>query len=286
MGVHSNSPIEVDNNNRKVKEVQIHMAKTIKEIAQLLNEATAYEDWMEDIQNDERSGVQKAWQQWKNRMEKREKLKEEHRLKVSFDASFLPFEGAFVAGVDEAGRGPLAGPVVTAAVILPTDCEALIGINDSKQLSKNMREAFAKTIKEHAISYSIHFQSPEEIDRLNIYEATKQSMKASIETLDVQPHYVIIDAMTLPIQIPQKSIIKGDAKSLAIAAASILAKQARDQYMENLHKQYPHYGFDQNAGYGTKQHLEALDQYGPTEHHRKSFEPIKSMFIKQGALPI
>lgn len=167
---------------------------------------------------------------------------------------------------------------MTAAVILPTNCEALVGLNDSKQLSKDKRNGFATLIKEHAISYSIHFQPAEQIDELNIYEATKQSMKASVESLSTKPDVVLIDAMTLPITIPQDSIIKGDAKSLAIAAASILAKTARDEYMEQLDEEFPMYGFGQHAGYGTKQHLKALEEFGPTIHHRKSFEPIKSMF--------
>lgn len=253
------------------------MGKTIKEITIALNEAQQYEQWMDEIRLDERTGVQKAWKQWENRMKKQQQMIDEHERKVRFDASFRPFENAYIAGIDEAGRGPLAGPVVTAAVILPYNCERFIGINDSKQLSKRAREDFAQIIKEHALAYSIHFQSVDMIDQLNIYEATKQSMKKSIENLSICPHFCIVDAMTLPISIPQKSIVKGDAKSLAIAAASILAKNARDEYMEKLHEQYPAYGFNQNAGYGTKQHLEALEQFGPTIEHRKSFEPIKSM---------
>lgn len=260
--------------------------KKVKEITELLKLATQYEEWMQEIEGDERASVQKVWKQWHNRMEKNKKITEEFQAKTAFDASFLPFKEALLAGVDEVGRGPLAGPVVTAAVILPNNCEALMGINDSKQLTKNVRDHYVSVIKEHAIAYSIHFQSVEVIDRFNIYEATKESMKTSIETLTVQPHFVVVDAMTLPILIPQQSIIKGDAKSLAIAAASILAKQARDDYMEKLHEQYPQYGFDKNAGYGTKQHVEALEQFGPTIHHRKSFEPVKSMMTNQGALSL
>lgn len=126
----------------------------------------------------------------------------------------------------------------------------------------------------------MHFQPAEVIDDINIYEATRQSMKASIEQLAVKPDYVLADAMTLDIDIPQSSIIKGDAKSLAIAAASILAKTARDHYMEQMDEQYPGYGFAQHAGYGTKQHLEALNQLGVTPIHRKTFEPIKTMIQK------
>lgn len=250
---------------------------TIKEITNALKIATTYEEWMKEIVQDERSGVQKAWVQFQKKIAKQAALQQAHEEKLVFDASHLPTANAYLAGVDEAGRGPLAGPVVTAAVILPNHCQELLGINDSKQLSKEARERFAVRIKQHALAYTVHFQTAEEIDRINIYEATKQSMKASVEGLSVKPDFVAVDAMTLPIDIPQASIIKGDAKSLAIAAASILAKTARDDYMTKLHDEYPQYGFDKHAGYGTKQHLEALETYGITPHHRKSFEPIKSM---------
>ncbi|WP_342442688.1 ribonuclease HII [Lysinibacillus sp. FSL K6-0075] len=251
--------------------------KTIKEITTALKDAEEWQDWMKDIAADERAGVQKAWLTWQKRQDKKHQLLQEHQKKVAFDLSYGGTD-AFIAGVDEAGRGPLAGPVVTAAVILPTNCEALVGLNDSKQLSKDKRNGFATLIKEHAISYFIHFQPAQQIDELNIYEATKQSMKASVESLATKPDVVLVDAMTLPISIPQDSIIKGDAKSLAIAAASILAKTARDEYMEQLDEEFPMYGFRQHAGYGTKQHLKALEEFGPSIHHRKSFEPIKSMF--------
>lgn len=256
--------------------------KTIKEITNLLKEATSFEPWMEEIKEDERVGVQKAFAQWKRKMEKQQLLLDEYNTKFTFDQSYSPFENAYIAGVDEAGRGPLAGPVVTASVILPNErCEALIGINDSKQLSKKTRAQFAKIIEQHAICYSVHFQSVEEIDRLNIFEATKQSMKQSIESLSIRPDHCLLDAIKVPIDIPQSSIIKGDAQSLAIGAASILAKHYRDEYMDKLHEQCPEYGFKKHAGYGTKQHLEAIGTYGITIHHRKSFEPIKSMIDKK-----
>lgn len=251
--------------------------KTIKEITAALKEAEEWQDWMTEVATDERAGVQKAWQSWNKRQDKKQQLLQEHQAKVDFDRSYGGVS-ALIAGVDEAGRGPLAGPVVTAAVILPANCEMLVGLNDSKQLSQEKRNAYAALIKEHAVSYFIHFQSTQQIDELNIYEATKQSMKISVESLTSKPNYVLVDAMTLPISIPQDSIIKGDAKSLAIAAASILAKTARDDYMDQLDKEFPMYGFAQHAGYGTKQHLKALEVFGPTIHHRKSFEPIKSMF--------
>lgn len=254
---------------------------TIKEITTRLNNASEYENWMEEIAKDERAGVQKAWQKWQKQQEKRQQLIQDHQAKIDFDLSFSPFEGALIAGIDEAGRGPLAGPVVTSAVILPYDCEALVGINDSKQLSKKVRRQFAEIIKEHALDYFIHFQSAEKIDEVNIYEATKLSMLESVKGLKLEPHICLIDAMKLPMNIAQQSIVKGDAQSLAIAAASILAKDARDEYMDKLHDEYPMYGFNKHAGYGTKQHLDALKEYGPINEHRKSFEPIKSMIQRK-----
>ncbi|MFE6167160.1 ribonuclease HII [Viridibacillus arvi] len=256
--------------------------KTIKDIKEALNNEQQYQSWMEEIESDERLGVQKVWQQWLRKKAKLDKLIVEHEEKLEFDNSYRTHPTANIAGTDEAGRGPLAGPVVTAAVILPKDCPELVGLNDSKQLSKETRELFMAKIMECAIATSIHFQPAEVIDDLNIYEATKQSMKASIEMLQVKPDFVLADAMTLPIDIPQDSIIKGDAKSLAIAAASILAKTARDHYMEEMDVKYPQYGFAQHAGYGTKQHLEALGEFGPTDIHRTTFEPIKSMMLKKG----
>lgn len=251
--------------------------KTIKEITAAFKVAEKYEQWMDEFKVDERTAVQKAMASFEKRLEKIAQIKAAHEEKLAFDASFLAHPEAFIAGTDEAGRGPLAGPVVTAAVILPNYCQELLGINDSKQLSKEKRNEYAKRIKEHALAYSIHFQSAEEIDRINILEATRQSMEKSIKSLTIKPDYVIADAMKLNLDIPQSSIIKGDAKSLAIAAASILAKTARDDYMDELDGEFPMYGFKQHAGYGTKQHLEAIKMYGATIHHRKSFEPIKSM---------
>ena len=254
--------------------------KTIKEITAAFKVAKSYEAWMDEFKLDERNAVQKAIASFDKRMEKIAQIKAAHEEKLAFDASFLTHENAYIAGTDEAGRGPLAGPVVTAAVILPNNCKELLGINDSKQLSKEKRNEYAKRIKEYALAYAVHFQPAEEIDRINILEATRQSMEKSIRSLAIKPDYVIADAMKLNLNIPQSSIIKGDAKSLSIAAASILAKTARDDYMDELDGEFPMYGFKQHAGYGTKQHLEAIETYGATIHHRKSFEPIKSMLQK------
>lgn len=254
---------------------------TIKEIKEKLSTETVWQSWMDELAKDERTGVQNALKSWQRAQEKQQKLVDEHQSKLAFDQSFRENNASLVAGTDEAGRGPLAGPVVTAAVILPNNaCEALLGLNDSKQLSHDKREEFIEKIMQTAVATAVHFQSVEVIDDINIYEATRESMKASIEKLAVQPDYVLADAMKLDIEIAQSSIIKGDAKSLAIAAASILAKTARDHYMEDMDEQYPGYGFAKHAGYGTKQHLEALDHLGVTPIHRKTFEPIKTMLLK------
>ncbi|SER54429.1 ribonuclease HII [Psychrobacillus sp. OK032] len=253
---------------------------SLKEIKERLEQATGSETWFKELENDTRIGAQKLINSWERKQQKLLLEKKAHEEKVLFDRSFCTNEQDLVAGVDEAGRGPLAGPVVTAAVILNAHAEELIGLNDSKQLSKEKRNELAIKIKNNAISYFIHFQTVEKIDELNIYEATKQSMTESVLHLHKRPSVVLVDAMKLPIDIETHSIIKGDAQSLAIAAASILAKTARDEYMDQLHERYPQYLFNKHAGYGTKEHVERIVKYGPIEHHRKTFEPIKSILKK------
>jgi len=239
--------------------------------------AEKWEPWMEELESDGRKAVQKLVVSWKRRCAMHEKLVDSHAQKQQFDDSFKKLENWKVAGIDEAGRGPLAGPVVTAAVILPDQCPTLLGLDDSKKLSKAKREYFAAEIKKIAISYSVHIQPPEEIDRLNIYQATKQSMAEAASALDTIPSILLADAMLLDIGIPCESIIKGDAKSLAIAAASILAKTGRDAIMAAYAAEYPEYGFGQHAGYGTKDHVEAIRLHGPTPIHRRTFEPVKGI---------
>ena len=178
-----------------------------------------------------------------------------------------------VAGVDEAGRGPLAGPVVCAAVILPLDeAKHIPGIDDSKKLSKKKREALAELIKEVAVAYSVAEVDEGTIDEINILQATRLGMKRAVEGLSVKPEFVLTDGnMTLDIAPPQKSIVKGDALVCSIGAASILAKVHRDALMKEYAKQYPWYGFDRNAGYGTKEHVTAIQERGICNIHRKTF---------------
>ena len=188
-------------------------------------------------------------------------------------------EGArYIAGVDEAGRGPLAGPVSVAAVILPNNLY-LPKLNDSKKLSSKVREELFEEIHAKAIAIGSALIDAKTIDRINIYQATINGMYESIFSLSPQPQKVLIDAVKLDrLSIPSKSIIHGDAKSASIAAASIIAKVTRDHLMDAYDRQYPEYGFAQHKGYGTAAHLAALKKYGPCPIHRLSFEPIRSMF--------
>lgn len=184
---------------------------------------------------------------------------------------------AIVAGVDEAGRGPLAGPVAVAAVILPQECY-LPHLNDSKKLSHAVREELFAKITEQAVSYHVALMDAEMIDRMNILQATRTGMYEAIAALTPAPDEVLIDAVELPkLSMPSQSIIKGDAKSTSIAAASILAKVTRDHLMESYDIQYPHYGFAKHKGYGTREHIDAIRKYGICPIHRKSFDPIRSM---------
>ena len=185
-----------------------------------------------------------------------------------------------IAGTDEVGRGPLAGPVVAACCIMPKDC-IIEGVTDSKKISEKNRKILEGIIKEKAISYKVVFIDPKKIDEINIYEASRLAMTTAINTLDVKPDYVLADAMPLFIDIKSESIIKGDEKSFTIACASILAKVARDEYMVELDKLYPEYGFAKHKGYPTKQHLEAIKEYGILDlHHRKSYSPVQNEALK------
>ena len=177
----------------------------------------------------------------------------------------------YLCGIDEVGRGPLAGPVVACAVILPKDCD-ILWLNDSKKLTAKKREELYDVILEGAVSVGIGMASPERIDEINILQATYEAMRQAVSRLSVQPQLLLNDVVTIPeIQIPQVPIIKGDAKSVSIAAASIVAKVTRDRMMEEYDKVLPEYGFASNKGYGSAAHIEALKKYGPSPIHRKTF---------------
>ena len=188
----------------------------------------------------------------------------------------------YIGGVDEVGRGPLIGPVVTACVVLPKDF-ILEGLTDSKQLSEKKRNEYYKYIKEHALACEVGIIGPEIIDEVNIYEATKLAMLEAIKKVNkkLKLEHVLIDAMPLELDIPSTSIIKGDAKSISIAAASVIAKVTRDEMMYELDKIYPQYGFKSHKGYPTKKHLEALNNYGLIEGYRKTYGPVKKI-IEEG----
>lgn len=186
----------------------------------------------------------------------------------------------YIAGIDEAGRGPLAGPVVAAAVILKKGAKLDL-VDDSKKLTEKQREKALEQIKENALAIGIGIASVEEIDRINIYRAAREAMHSAIKQLKIKPEFLLIDAMPMILDIPSESIIKGDQKSISIAAASIVAKITRDNYMIEMDKLFPKYNFKQHKGYGTKEHIELIKKYGYTPIHRKSYEPIKSMIKEE-----
>ncbi|GER65606.1 ribonuclease HII [Weizmannia acidilactici] len=227
------------------------------------------------LQKDGRKGAQEALEKWKRKLEKEHQALEKFREMMRYENA-LRLEGhRLIAGIDEAGRGPLAGPVVAAAVILPEDFY-LAGLNDSKQLSGKQREKYYSAICEKAGYIGVGIVDADEIDKINIYKAAKKAMMLAVENLLEKPDHLLIDAMEIPAPYPQTSIIKGDAKSVSIAAASIIAKVTRDRLMQEMDKKYPEYGFAKNMGYGTKEHLEALKRHGPCPIHRKTFAPVKN----------
>ena len=248
---------------------------TISQIKELLSSIHSMEDPMfQQLSLDMRKGVQTALKSCQKRIEKEQK-RAEHFIKMQYYERLAYKEGAsFIAGVDEVGRGPLAGPVVAAAVILPKNIEDL-GFDDSKKLSASKREEIYRLIQEKAIAIGIGIVDADIIDQVNIYQASRLAMQQAVSELKIQPDYLLIDAMKIDVNTPQIGIIKGDAKSISIAAASIVAKQVRDQMMQEFDELYPGYDFSNNAGYGTPKHLEGLKTKGICPIHRKTFAPIK-----------
>lgn len=250
---------------------------TIKEIKEQLAGIQRLDDpLLTELEQDSRSGVIQAIAKRKKEIQKR--LDEDERLEgmLAYEKELYTQGIQLIAGVDEVGRGPLAGPVVAAAVILPKACK-IPGLNDSKKIPKSKHKEIYEAVLQNAIAIGIGVKDNHVIDQVNIYEATKLAMMEAIGQLEPQPQHLLIDAMKLDLPIPQTSIIKGDANSLSIAAASIVAKVTRDQMMEEFDCEYPGYDFTQNAGYGTANHLAGLDKLGVTPIHRRSFEPVKSM---------
>ena len=220
-------------------------------------------------EKDEREGIQKLLESQKKKLEKlsAERARLEKMRAYEHEYEHL----GYVCGIDEAGRGPLAGPVVAGAVILPRDCEILY-LNDSKKLSEKRREELYDEIMDKAVAAGVGIIGPARIDEINILQADYEAMCEAIGSLSVMPQVLLNDAVTIPqVTIPQVPIIKGDAKSVSIAAASILAKVTRDRLMKEYDDLMPEYGFAQHKGYGTAQHIEALRKYGPSPIHRRSF---------------
>ncbi|QAT53140.1 ribonuclease HII [Bacillus licheniformis] len=249
---------------------------TVKEIKEHLQSVSDEKDpFIEQCKNDERKSVQALVDAWLKKNERLSAMREEWQAMTSFERSLRARGYQYIAGIDEAGRGPLAGPVVAAAVILKEDCE-ILGLTDSKKLSNQKREDYYSYIMEEAAAVGVGIADAHEIDELNIYEASKAAMLKAVQALDVAPDYLLIDAMSLAVDTEQSSIIKGDAKSASIAAGACIAKVTRDRLMDEYAEKYPLYGFEKHKGYGTKEHLNALAKYGPSPIHRRSFAPVKA----------
>ena len=250
---------------------------TIKEVKERLAMIDELDHpFFEELILDGRAGVQAAISKRKRELQKQ--VDEDLRLEgmLAYEKELYTQGIDLIAGVDEVGRGPLAGPVVAAAVILPKACK-IPGLNDSKKIPKSKHKEIYEAVLQNAVAIGIGIKDNQVIDQVNIYEATKLAMMEAIGQLEPQPQHLLIDAMRLDLPIPQTSIIKGDANSLSIAAASIVAKVTRDQMMEEFDCEYPGYDFTQNVGYGTANHLAGLHKLGVTPIHRRSFEPVKSM---------
>lgn len=246
------------------------MSKSIKEIEREFMEASEGREALYAIyEQDSRNGVQKIIQKYKKQEEKLQQEMLRIEQMCEYERFYSEYE--YICGIDEVGRGPLAGPVVACAVILPKDCRILY-VNDSKQLSAKKREELYDEIMEKAVSVGIGMASPQRIDEINILQATYEAMREAIGKLDIKPNLLLNDAVTIPgVDIKQIPIIKGDAKSISIASASIIAKVTRDRLMENYEEVLPGYGFASNKGYGSAEHIEALKTMGPTPIHRSSF---------------
>lgn len=248
--------------------------KTVEKIGEIKEKLAALGDgelasFIRQYSSDERSGVIKLVDTARKRCDRYEKELQRIEALKKYEKEYDKY--SYICGIDEVGRGPLAGPVVAGAVILPKDCDILY-INDSKKLSAAKREELYDIIMEKAVAVGIGMVGPDRIDEINILQATYEAMRQAIGKLDPQPTLLLNDAVTIPqVTIPQVPIIKGDAKSISIGAASIVAKVTRDRLMETYADIYPEYGFAGNKGYGSAEHIAALKQYGPTPIHRRSF---------------
>lgn len=253
-------------------------ALSIRELKTLFEQVTDSEDPLfARYADDTRSGVQKLMLTAQHRISKLVTEKRAFEQRFFYERQFRQQGHQLIAGIDEVGRGPLAGPVVSCAIILPDDFD-VIEVNDSKQLSDHQREKLYPQILNQAIAVGIGMASAQQIDQLNIYQATRVAMLAAVKQLSVQPDQLLIDAMQIDTDIPQLKIIHGDAKSVSIGAASIVAKVFRDHLMQSYDVLFPGYEFAHNAGYGTKAHLQGLADLGPSKIHRRTFAPVSNYF--------
>lgn len=250
--------------------------KSIKEIKELLQAEIVDAQILMQLKKDARIGVKKEIERYEKRLEQIILQKKKYEEMLQYEKEFIKQGYKLIAGIDEVGRGPLAGPVVASAVILKED-SYIPGLDDSKKLSEAKRDYLYEKIIKEAVAIGVGVVGPSVIDEVNIYEATKIAMLDAIGKLAVKPEALLLDAMKLSIDLPQESLIKGDQKSVSIAAASIIAKVTRDNMMKEYANTFPQYGFEKHMGYGTKQHLIAIEEYGVLNLHRKSFEPIKSI---------
>lgn len=247
------------------------MSKSIAQIRAEFENAqeSEWSSLSEKYETDERAGVRSVIQKYQKKEQSLRKERERLIEMRKYEEQYKDCK--FICGIDEAGRGPLAGPVVAGAVILPADCEILF-LNDSKKLSAAKREELYDEIMEKAVAVGVGMASPARIDEINILQATYEAMRTAVSELGVEPDILLNDAVTIPeITIPQVPIIKGDAKSVSIAAASIIAKVTRDRLMVQYEEVLPGYGFAKHKGYGSKEHIEAIRRLGPTPIHRRTF---------------
>lgn len=250
---------------------------TIQEVKLKLSEDRVSPEWLSELESDPRQGIQKLLAQWKRRQQRLQQMEQQWERMSHFERFYRARGIVPIAGVDEVGRGPLAGPVVAAAVILPNECY-IPGLNDSKKLKTSEREDLFADIDRVAINWAVAVVPVQRIDEINIYQASLEAMSQAVKQLTPQPQVLLNDAVVLPdIPVVQEKIVGGDTQSVSIAAASIMAKVTRDRLMMKLGEQYPQYGFERNMGYATPEHLQALRRYGPTGEHRQSFAPVQAV---------
>lgn len=248
---------------------------TLQQIEQRLSRKNVSDEWVKQLSQDPRIGVQRLVQRYQTQRKRERRLKEHWEAMLQHERFYRAQGLVHIAGVDEVGRGPLAGPVVAAAVILP-ESAYIPGLNDSKQLTSTARMQISAEINRVAVAWSTAAIPVTRIDEINIYRASLEAMKTAVWRLNTFPDVLLNDAVLLPeLPIVQEKIVKGDTRSVSVAAASVMAKVTRDRLMTKLAKEFPQYGFERNMGYATAEHLKALRQFGVTREHRRTFAPVE-----------